>query len=179
MNTALKLSTDPLLFPDEKVDIESTHDLDNRGTTVEPRGSGSVPERLYGKTVEAAITYDVFRRAKRLETSERVSSFRPLQEWEGYVTEIADDCFRADIVDTSSSATRDICGNVEIGFEELSGSGRRLLAKGAVFRWSIGYAESNGTYQRVSQVVFRDLPNWTKDDLATKGSIDIGGLDWK
>jgi hypothetical protein len=44
---------------------------------------------------------------------------------------------------------------------------RALLTPGAVFRLAIGYERTvAGTQQRVTKLVFRRLPRWTRRELA-------------
>jgi len=93
------------------------------------------------------------------------TTFSPLQEWEGYVREINPDSILADLVDVTANAKK-ITDQAEIPLEELSDTDRQKLMIGAVFRWSIGYQRTtSGTKMRVSNIVFRDLPRWTKKDI--------------
>ena len=139
-------------------------------------------ERL-AKDANVVITYA---NKKKLNQSEYQAgtprqAFTPVQEWEGYVSEIHEDYFVADIVDTTNSNSS-LTGNVEFLIEELSPSDAKMLELGAVFRWSIGYKATNGTRARLSQIVFRNLPIWTKNDLADivrSNDEGIDKLNWK
>lgn len=94
-----------------------------------------------------------------------VSSFYALQEWEGYVTKIKEDTFEAELVDLTS-IDKPYQERAIIEKKELSLDSLELLKDGAVFRWSIGYEIlSGGTKQRVSRIVFRRIPAWSKIDL--------------
>lgn len=109
--------------------------------------------------------------ATRLQTSTQAKgnisqfSLEPLQEWEGYVTEIREDTFVARLIDVSASQ------NVEeevadFLISDLSHDDLFLLKEGAVFRWVIGYQRRrSGQKIRASQIVFRRLPAWSKRDL--------------
>ena len=78
------------------------------------------------------------------------ASFHALQEWEGYVLEVEDGDLVARLVDLTAGASAD---DVRIGV-------------GSIFRWVIGYERSPaGTKKRVSQIVLRDLPAITENDL--------------
>jgi hypothetical protein len=93
-------------------------------------------------------------------------SLQPLQEWEGYVTEIGPETFTGRLVDvTARRKTEEEMADFPIC--DLSDDDRELLAPGAIFRWVIGYQRSKGgTKRRVSQITFRRLPGWTRKDLA-------------
>jgi len=94
-----------------------------------------------------------------------VSSFRALQEWEGYVIEIGTDHFVARLLDI----TADSCFEEEeatIPLEEVSERDKNRMELGNLFRWVIGYERSvTGTKRRVSEIVFRDLPALTDADI--------------
>ena len=50
--------------------------------------------------------------------------------------------------------------------ECVSDNDKQLMKVGAVFRWTLGYERSpSGTKKKVSQVVFRRLPAWSKRDI--------------
>lgn len=95
--------------------------------------------------------------------SER-ATFSPLQEWEGFVSEIGSDSFTGLLVDLTAKKTRPE-EKMEFPISDLSEDDRSLLREGAIFRWSIGYHKQHGTKKRVSQVVFRRLPAWTWSDF--------------
>jgi hypothetical protein len=93
------------------------------------------------------------------------STFTPVQEWEGYVRAFSGESMSADLVDITAHAKR-ITQQAEIPLAELSEIDREKLRIGAIFRWAIGYQRtSRGTKMRVSNIVFRDLPRWTRKDL--------------
>ena len=89
-----------------------------------------------------------------------------MQEWEGIVIEITDNDFVARLIDVTD---RDRPGDREATFPltEVSASDISMLVPGAIFRWTIGMQRlPGGTKQRISQVVFRRLPAWTKTDIS-------------
>lgn len=93
-------------------------------------------------------------------------SFHPIQEWEGYVTDIFDQTFRARIVDLTAGGTVEK-EEVDLPIADLTNEQREILAPGRVFRWAIGYLRSMaGTKTRHSKIVFRQLPQWTERELA-------------
>ena len=91
-------------------------------------------------------------------------SFVAEQEWEGYVTEIYGEDFKAHLIDLSSEDIEEIA---EFSINEVSNTQKELVKEGAVFRWSIGYERLRGGNKRkVSSIIFRRLPAWTKKDLS-------------
>ena len=92
--------------------------------------------------------------------------FQVLQEWEGYVIEIGEDDFTARLLDLTAGSLHEE-EEVVIPFSEISKDDLKHLRLGSIFRWIIGYARStNGTKQCVSQIVFREFPIVTKQDIA-------------
>jgi hypothetical protein len=99
----------------------------------------------------------------------RAPTFSPLQEWEGYVTEVTQTHMIANLVSISEKLSGRTSADLraEIPLEELSDDDVRKVAPGRVFRWAIGYQRTpQGTKMRGSQIVFRDLPQWTSRELA-------------
>lgn len=88
-----------------------------------------------------------------------------VQEWEGYVIAMDDKAFVAHLVDLTAGET---CAEEEaiIPLVEVSAEDAARMRIGSIFRWVIGYARSSdGTRNRVSQIVFRDTPRMTKADF--------------
>ncbi len=95
---------------------------------------------------------------------ESVVTFIARQQWEGYVREINNDDFVADLVDLTGG---DTCIGEEavIPMAEISDEDVSKMRLGSIFRWVIGYERTPaGTKRRVSHIVFRDLPTITKED---------------
>jgi hypothetical protein len=110
------------------------------------------------------------------------SNLVPLQEWEGCVIDITEIGFTARLVDMTRqehTATEE----ADFDFEDVSDPDRDLLREGAVFRWTIGYETApSGSKKRVSQLVFRRLPKWTKKEIAQSDrNADelLNGIDWE
>ena len=56
--------------------------------------------------------------------------------------------------------------SAEIDLEELAVEDRELVEPGALFIWTIGYRVRNGgTRLRFSEIYFRRLPRWTKEEI--------------
>ena len=91
----------------------------------------------------------------------------PLQEWEGYVVEIGDSDFVANIVDLTSGKTTFPTEQATIPKQEISERDASRMQIGSIFRWVIGYEQSIlGTKKCVSQIVFLEPPIITATDLA-------------
>ncbi len=92
-------------------------------------------------------------------------SLHALQEWEGYVTEINDSDFVANLLDVTAGDT--FAGEeVVIPLDEISEADVARMHTGSIFRWVIGYeCAPSGSKRRVSQIVFRNLSAFTQKDL--------------
>jgi hypothetical protein len=98
-----------------------------------------------------------------------------LQEWEGYVTDIGSETFEAILVDVSSG-NRLPQSIAEIPLDELSEEEVRRLCIGSIFRWVISFEKRGSTQRRVSEVVVRHLPAWSRKDTeeARQAAIALG-----
>jgi hypothetical protein len=128
------------------------------------------------------ITYlakiSTIRRHKRARTD---SYFTPLQEWEGSVVEILEDTFTAKLIDVSTNASEEP-DYAEFLLSDVSDEDQALLKPGAIFRWSVGYKNTNGTKTRISQIVFRRLPIWTARQLEEAEAVATDlyeGINWE
>lgn len=93
------------------------------------------------------------------------ATLHPLQEWEGHVVEIQEDEFVARLIDLTAGNAYE-SQEAAIPLAEISERDTSRMAIGSIFRWVIGYRTSpGGTRTRVSQIVFRDLPRATANDL--------------
>lgn len=89
----------------------------------------------------------------------------PIQEWAGYVTEIRKKSFVARLLDRTAG-DRLPRETAWIPLTEVSGRDAGRIRPGSVFYWVIGYRrDTSGTKQRVSVIVFRDLPVMTAAKL--------------
>jgi hypothetical protein len=94
-----------------------------------------------------------------------MASKTSLAQWEGYIDVVENDVVSVRLVDLTGDA--ELAGQTaQIPLTEFSEDDIQKLSPGAVFRWAIGYQRSRrGTKMRVSNIVFRDLPRWTKSEL--------------
>ena len=109
------------------------------------------------------------------------ATFHALQEWEGYIVEIADDHFVSRLLDITAGSPYEEEEAI-IPLAEIAERDFDRVELGSIFRWVIGYERSaTGTKKRVSEIVFRDLPAITEADLregeAWAGEL-IRSLSW-
>lgn len=107
---------------------------------------------------------DLFPKGIRI-SQEPHPSFSVLQEWEGYVISISDTTFTARLTDITKSHEIE---HEEADFllDDLEDSDRRAISLGTIFRWIIGYRRSpGGTKDRLSRIVFRNVPIWKEKEL--------------
>ena len=98
--------------------------------------------------------------------SQAQATFHAIQEWEGYVLEKGECEFTARLLDITAGSSQEE-EEVSILLAEISDDDLNRLQPGSVFRWVIGYERSaSKTKRRISQIVFRDLPAMTKQDLS-------------
>lgn len=88
--------------------------------------------------------------------------FRAMQKWEGYVTSVGKDSFRARLVPIVGEGPDQ---EAEIITEEVIEDDRELIEPNAVFYWSIGYLDKPSGRLRASLLRFRRLPVWSQHEL--------------
>ena len=94
----------------------------------------------------------------------RTTTFYARQEWEGYVVAINGTEFTARLVDLTAGASYEE-EEAEIPLEEVSETDAERMQIGSIFRWAIGIRRSaTGQKERVSRIVFRDLPAMSRRD---------------
>jgi hypothetical protein len=95
----------------------------------------------------------------------RLSSFHALQEWEGYIVRVSNSHVTARLVDLTAG-NKVATDEAEIPIDEISDEDLAKLEPGRLFRWAIGFQRlATGAKQRTSQIVFRQLPAWTKREI--------------
>ena len=136
-----------------------------RGESVQVREQNAQAPSTTFVTREAdVISFPAQTRNRR-----RVTTLHPLQEWEGWVTEIGNEDFTARLLDLTAAPITVGASRMEeavIPFSEILDDDRKKMREGSIFRWVIGYERSaSGTKRRVSQIVFRDLPVVTREQI--------------
>ena len=91
-------------------------------------------------------------------------TFYALQEWEGHVVSINETEFTARLVDLTDRRSFEE-EEAQIPLEEISESVAAKMKVGSIFRWVVGYKHwAMGQKERVSSIVFRDLPAVSRSD---------------
>ena len=85
-----------------------------------------------------------------------------LQKWEGVVLERDETKFSGHLYEGNEDFPLKCA---EIDLEELAVEDRDLVTPGAPFVWTIGYRIRHGTRTRFSEIYFRRLPRWTKEEI--------------
>jgi hypothetical protein len=85
-----------------------------------------------------------------------------LQKWEGVVLERGETKFSGYLYEGNEDFPLKCA---EIDLEELAVEDRDLVTPGAPFVWTIGYRVRRGTRSRFSEIYFRRLPRWTKEEI--------------
>ncbi|WP_289645050.1 hypothetical protein [Maribacter aestuarii] len=93
-----------------------------------------------------------------------------IQNWQGMITEIKDESFKAKLSDLSSGGTDEIA---EFDIKEISPSDEHLLEIGSLFYWSLGSYMENGQMVNRSEIRFQRLINLDVNDIEnTKRNIE-------
>jgi hypothetical protein len=130
-----------------------------KSSALEPETSGSVVEQ------NDTGRYKLDLRHRLKQTDNRVDTFFAVQEWEGHVVSKTAEAFTARLLDITAGANKE-SEEVDLPLSDISPVERETLKEGAIFRWTIGYEISKrGQRKRTSQIVFRQLPRWTHDEL--------------
>jgi hypothetical protein len=85
-----------------------------------------------------------------------------LQKWEGVVLERGETKFSSHLLEGDEDFP---LKRADIDLEELAVEDRELVEPGALFIWTIGYRVRDGTRSRFSEIYFRRLPRWTKEEI--------------
>ena len=138
--------------------IPQTHDTDVAEAAIEDNLTSARIGSEFRKVIDFPDLATVSRTVPR-------TSFHLLQEWEGYVILKRREDFTARLLDLTSGSTYEEEEAV-IPFSEITDDERKCMRLGSIFRWVIGYERSaSGAKQRVSRIVFRDLPVVTEREI--------------
>jgi hypothetical protein len=92
-------------------------------------------------------------------------SFAVLQEWEGCVVSISNETFTARLTDLTGNGMAE-GEEADFPLDDLTDADRSRISEGSIFRWVVGYRRSpSGTKDRLSRIVFRNLPAWTTKEF--------------
>lgn len=96
----------------------------------------------------------------------RPRAMQLLAEWHGEVVEIADSTFIAQMRGTFGAGVAGTQEQATIPLDDVRDEDKELLEPGAFFRLCIAYETSeSGTKRRYSEVVFRRLPAYRREEL--------------
>jgi hypothetical protein len=87
---------------------------------------------------------------------------KSVQKWQGFVTEISEDTFQADLIDLTAGGTKETgeFSKVQVRDEDLS-----LLKIGAAFYWFVGVTVQNSQAKSESVIRFQRLIKWTENNF--------------
>lgn len=89
-----------------------------------------------------------------------------MAEWEGYVVSVNADerTFVARLFDVRTKER--VQEEAEFLLDDVRPDDVDLAREGGIFRWVIGYRDrANGNRERITKIVFRRLPAWTRSDF--------------
>lgn len=88
-----------------------------------------------------------------------------LAEWHGQVISIESDYFVAELKGTIGTGVKGSLEEAQIPVEEVRSDDRELLREGAFFRLCVNWELVNGSRRRVTDLVFRRMPAYRRDEL--------------
>ena len=164
-STFARRAIDPVKAADTQANWASTKEALSAPAAEFPRtGNGQALPRLTElKQVRPTIARVVEWPGAR-EERPRPTTFYARQEWEGYVVAINETEFTARLVDLTGGGSYEE-EEAQIPLEEVSEPDTPKMQVGSIFRWVIGFKRSPmGQKERVSFIVFRDLPAVSRSD---------------
>lgn len=84
------------------------------------------------------------------------------QNWIGHILELKKDEFTAKLIDKNDPSTYEIA---QFEIDEVSAGDLSLLKIGALFYWSVGYANENGQIKKQSLIRFKRVADFCVDDF--------------
>jgi hypothetical protein len=167
--TSSEPELEPLPFdPRAVLPVRSTEAVDwssisGLHTTV-PQYLAQTPENLRNPTVFRFVSPNpTTTESKQAGAGSIPESSIILQKWEGMVLERGETQFSSHLFEGDEDFP---LKRADIDLEELAIEDRELVEPGALFIWTIGYRVRNGgTRSRFSEIYFRRLPQWTKEEI--------------
>lgn len=89
----------------------------------------------------------------------------PEAEWYGQVISVHDDYFVAELRGKHGIGVHGSLEEADIPLDEVSDSDKDLLVEGAFFSLCVGYEIKGQTRKRMTQVTFRRLPAYRRDEI--------------
>lgn len=100
------------------------------------------------------------------------------QNWVGHVIEINNDEFTAKLEDKNNPTTYELA---EFSVEDVSHGDREMLKLGALFYWSVGYANQDGQVLKQSLLRFKrsvDITEAEFDTISNNANEIFNNLTW-
>lgn len=98
-----------------------------------------------------------------------------IAEWHGQVIAIEQSYFIAELKGTIGAGVAGALEEAQIPRDEVRQDDRDLLREGAFFRLCVNWEFVNGSRRRVTDIVFRRMPAYRRDELeeARKAAVDL------
>ena len=98
-----------------------------------------------------------------------------IAEWHGQVVAIKHDYFVAELKGTLGVGVAGSLEEAQIPSDEVRQDDRELLQEGAFFRLCVNWEFVNGSRRRVTDLVFRRMPAYRRDELeeARKAAVEL------
>ena len=84
------------------------------------------------------------------------------QNWIGYITELSPNRFTAKLIDKKDPSTYEVA---QFDVKEVSAGDAELIKVGALFYWSVGYANQRGQISKYSLIRFKRGIDFSLDDI--------------
>ena len=164
-STVGRRTIDPVKAAHEQAHEASTKEALSGPAAEFPRtGNGEVLPKLTELQQMRPTLARVREWPKGSEDRPRTATFYARQEWEGHVVAINGTVFTARLVDLTGGGSYEE-EEAQIPLEEVSEADAARIQIGSIFRWVIGFKRSAmGQKERVSLIVFRDLPAMSRSD---------------
>lgn len=94
--------------------------------------------------------------------SKRFDYMYESQNWVCYVLDTQKDTFSAKLIDKNNPTTYEVA---DFEIKEVPEGDRNLIKKGAIFYWSIGYANNISGIVKQSIIKFRRSIEWSNKDM--------------
>lgn len=85
-----------------------------------------------------------------------------LQSWIGYVTEVNEKTFKAELIDMTNGGTKEVA---DFEVLDVSPQDRHLISNGATFYWNIGQKMRSGQATNESIIRFQRVVLFNEDDI--------------
>jgi hypothetical protein len=140
--------------------------------------NGSLPQVENENNREFIIIDGRLTTLNDVQFSENENFYTLTQRWRGTVLKVSSDEFSAKLEDLNDGGTNEYA---EFYFNEISKDDKPLVSKGAVFYWSLGYANDKGSIKKESLIRFQRLPEWSTEEVDSaidKARIQAKVLQW-